>query len=949
MAELRVLGPVEAWAGDRRLDVGHARQQCVLAALLVDANRVVAVDQLLDRVWGDRVPHRGKGNLHSYVSRLRTALADLGDVAIVHRSGGWVLEVDPDRVDLHRFRGLLDRARSAPDPALGLAAVQRALGLWRGEAFTGLETAWTATAREALAAERWTAELERTDLALALGHHLDLLPELAERVRAHPLDERVAGQYLLALARGGRQAAALSHYEVVRARLADELGTDPGLALRDLHQRILAADPAVLAGGPAAPTPTPATGTPVAVPRQLPAPPGAFIGRADELAALTAALDDVDAGTVVISAIGGAGGIGKTWLALHWAHEHLDRFPDGQLFVDLRGFSPDGEPMPASVAVRGFLDALGVEPGRIPTAPESQAALLRGLVADKRILLVLDNAADTRQVVPLLPGGESCTVLVTSRSRLLGLMTAHGARHLNLDVLTDDESRALLARRLGAARVAAEAGAVEELIAFCKGFPLALGVIAARAHGHPHLPLATLAAELRELGLDALADSDPAASLPAVLSWSHRALTAEQQWVFGLLGIAPGPDTGLPAAAALTGLPPVEVGKVLRGLEQASLLTRDSRGRYAMHDLVRAYAADTTEELPPGERDAALRRVVDFYLHTAHAADRALDPHRETVPLDPPVPGADPWTPAGTEDALAWFDTEQPGLLAAQQAAAAAGWHQAVWQLAWALTTFHNRRGHLSEQLVVWRAGLTAAERLDSPSARIRVHRNLGRAHAALRQHEEAVEHLDRALALAERHEPTTQAHIHQVLAWTWSRRGDERRALEHATRSLGFYRALGNPAWEANALNMVGWYAAQNGEHDRAREHCRAALDLHRRHHNPEGEADTLDSLAYIDHETGRHEQAVEHYRQALVLFRRIGNTVQVADTLEHLGRPCAALGRYEEAREVWEEALELFRAQDRADDVERVRGELEGLGAAEREAEGAEGDAGEAENAVR
>ncbi|MGM1060257.1 BTAD domain-containing putative transcriptional regulator [Saccharothrix sp. Mg75] len=927
MGELRVLGPVEAWTAGRRLDVGHARRQCVLAALLVDANRVVTADQLLDRVWGDRVPHRGKGNLHSYVSRLRTALADLGDVAIVHRSGGWVLEVDPERVDLHRFRALLSRARSAPDPARGLAAVDEALGLWHGEAFSGLDTPWVVAAREMLDGERWTAELERTDLALRLGRHTDLLPELAARAAEHPLDERVAAQHLLALALGGRQAEALAHYERVRARLAGELGTDPGAALRDLHRRLLAAEP-VGAAGPAAPA-APAPRQVAVVPRQLPAPPRSFIGRADELAALTAALDDVDAGTVVISAIGGTGGIGKTWLALHWAHQHVHRFPDGQLFVDLRGFSPESEPMPPAVAVRGFLDALGVEPGRMPAGPDAQAALLRGVVADRRMLIVLDNAAGAAQVVPLLPGGRSCTVLVTSRSRLLSLTTAHGAGHLNLDVLSNEESRDLLARRLGAARVEAEARAVDELIALCKGFPLALGVIAARACAHPRMPLATFAAELRDLGLDALADSDPAASLPTVLSWSHQALTPEEREVFGLLGIAPGPDTALPAAAALTGLPPARAAAALRGLEQASLLTRDDRGRYAMHDLIRAYAADTARGLPEAVRRRALRRVVDFYLRTAHAADRLLDPHRELVEPEEAEPGGEPQPLADTAEALAWLDTEHACLLAAQQAAASHGLHRVVWQLAWNLTTFHNRRGHLDEQLAVWHAGLTAAERFDDPTAGIRVHRNLGRAHAALRQHEDAVRHLHVALALAEEHDPVNHAHVHQVLAWTWSRGGDDGKALEHATRALDLYRTLGNPAWEANALNMVGWYAAQLGQHDRAREHCRAALDLHRRHGNPEGEADTLDSLGYIDHHTGDHAPAVEHYRRALVLFREIGNTYQVADTLEHLGHPHAALGQVDEARAAWQEALESYEAQDRPDDTARIQGLLDGLGA--------------------
>ncbi|HEY8981932.1 MAG TPA: helix-turn-helix domain-containing protein, partial [Streptomyces sp.] len=354
----------------------------------------------------------------------------------------------------------------------------------------------------------------------------------------------------------------------------------------------------------------------VPVPRQLPAAPAPFVGRDDELARLDAVLGAGSEGapTVVVSTIAGAGGVGKSWLVLHWAHRNAGRFPDGQLFVDLRGFSPDSEPMDPAVAVRGFLDALGVEPGRVPVAVHAQAALLRSLVADRRMLLVLDNAVDTAQVVPLLPGGDTCVVAVTSRNRLPGLVTGHGARLVSVDTLTDAEAHGLLVARLGAARVDAEPGAVRELVRLCGGFPLALSIVAGRAHTHPHLSLTALAGELRDDVLDVLDDADPAASLPAVLSSSHRALSAEEAHVFALLALAPGPDISLPAAAGLTGLGAGRTRSVLRRLEQSSLIAQDTAGRYRMHDLIRRYAA-TVHTMD----DAGLRRVLDFYTHTAYA------------------------------------------------------------------------------------------------------------------------------------------------------------------------------------------------------------------------------------------------------------------------------------------------------------------------------------------
>ncbi|MFD9697609.1 BTAD domain-containing putative transcriptional regulator [Lentzea sp. NPDC059081] len=913
--ELGVLGEVTAHVDGRVVDLGPARQRCVLAALAVDAGRVVPADQLVERVWGADTPRRGRATLQSYVSRLRGALPVDGP-GIVLRSGGYALVLDgaDHVVDLHRFRELRATARGATG-GQAVALLTEAVALRRGEPLTGLTGEWAEAVRDELLQELLAADQDLVDARLRAGDGEDLLAELAARAARHPLDERTAGQYLLALHRSGRTADALRHYQRLRGRLVEELGADPGPRLRELHQRILAADSTLSVAPPAAP--------PAVVPRQLPATPAHFTGRADELASLTATLDESGPDrTVVISAIGGTGGIGKTWLAVHWAHQRLDRFPDGQLFVDLRGFSPAGAPMASAAAVRGFLDALGADPGRIPVDPHAQTALFRSLVAGRRMLIVLDNAAGTEQVLPLLPGGSSCTVLITSRATLTGVLTRHSAHHLALGTMTDDEARAVLVRRLGADRVAAEPDAVAELIGFCDGLPLALGIIAARAHTHPSVPLAEFAADLRELGMAVL--EEPSTGVPTVLSWSYRVLTPEQQRVFCLLGVAPGPDIGLPAVAALTGLPATRAARVLRDLQDASLLNRGPNGRFSMHDLIRRYATEVAEEQP---REDALRRVVGFYLHTANAADQLLDPRREPLELDPLDAGCLPQPVPGFAAAVAWFDTEHLNLQAAQQTAAAHLWHRQVWQLAWTLGIYQLRRGHRRDRVAVWQAGLTAAGHLRDPATDLLVHRQLGNAYTELGWHDEAVDHLNRALALARRQDdPAGEAHTHRMLAWAWGLAHDDERALDHSTSALELYRAIGNPTWEAHMLNSASWYIARLGDHDRARDHCHTALKLYHLNPDPDGEAATWDTLGYIDHSSGLHAEAVGHYRRAQALLRDLGALVQVAGTLERLGEPHAALGQHAEARAVWREALELYRDQGRDDDAARVQRLLDG-----------------------
>ncbi|MFH8410109.1 ATP-binding protein [Streptomyces sp. NPDC018019] len=668
------------------------------------------------------------------------------------------------------------------------------------------------------------------------------------------------------------------------------------------------------------------------VPQQLPAAPSRFTGRAGELAALTAALDDaVESGTtVMISALGGAGGIGKTWLALYWSHRHADRFPDGQLFVDLRGFTPLGEPMPTAEAVRGFLNALGVDPAEVPADLDAQVGLYRSLVAGRRMLIVLDNARDTAQVAPLLPGGPACTVLVTSRRHLAGLVTAHGARSLDLDVLSEDEARRLLVDHLGAERVDAEPAAVREFLACCAGLPLALSIVAARATAHPGFPLSVLAEELRDhtTRLDELDAGEIPLNLRAAFSSSYHALSPEAAVLLGLLGLAPGPDISLAAAASLAGLPKARARVLLRELETAHLVSQPAPGRYRLHDLIRLYACDQARHHQAGDSlDRALRRLVDFYLHTAYAGDQVLDPHRESVRLDPPAAGCLPHPLRDEAGALAWLDAEHAGVLAAQRLAVERQWHTLVWQLAPALHTYHWRRGLLPDQVAVARAGLDATRHVGDPTAQAPAHRLLAEACALVGRHAEALEHLHQALALAESADDLpSQAHTHRVLAWAWGQRGEVRPALDHATRSLALFQAVGDEEWEARGLNQSAWYSAQLGHFEQAAAYGDKALLLHRRHRNRNGEALSLSVHAYLGLCTGRYAEVLEHGRPALALFRDTGNTYYEAVLLEGIGQAHAALGRPAEAREAWQQALELYRAQRRTDEAERLQLQLAG-----------------------
>jgi tetratricopeptide (TPR) repeat protein len=664
------------------------------------------------------------------------------------------------------------------------------------------------------------------------------------------------------------------------------------------------------------------------VPQQLPAAVTHFAGRAGELATLTRQLRGrADGGTVVISAVSGTAGVGKTALAVYWAHQVADRFPDGQLYVNLRGFDPSGQVMAPAEAVRRFLDALQVPPQRIPVDLDAQAALYRSLLGGKRVLVVLDNARDTAQVRPLLPGARTCLVVVTSRNQLTGLIAADGAHPITLDLLTDEEARQLLVRRLGADRVAAEPVAVGEIITRCAHLPLALALVAARAAVRPHGGLRLLAEELRDAGhrWQMLTSDDPTTDVQAVFSWSYQALTSDAARLFRLLGLHPGPDLSAAAVASLAGLPTSAIRPVLTELTQASLLVEHIPGRYSFHDLLRAYACDLAQHIDTDQqRRSTTHRVLDHYLHTAHTAARLLDPTRDQITLTPPAPGVTPQHPADYQQALDWFTVERPVLLAAVEHAAATGFDTHTWQLTWTLDTFLDRRGHWHDQAAAGRAAVAAAHRLADPTAQARAHRTLAIAYTLLGRFDDAHTQFNRALDPAtQTGDQNGQALTHANMAYLWEQWGRYPQALDHARQALTLYQATGHQNGQARALNAVGWCHSLLGDYRQALAACQQALTLFQELGDREGQAATWDSLGYAHHHLGRHTHAITSYQHALTLYRDLGERYLEADTLTHLGDTHHSTGNHHAAHDAWQQALTILDELNHPD-ADQVRTKL-------------------------
>ncbi|MGW4210441.1 ATP-binding protein [Lentzea sp. NPDC004789] len=624
----------------------------------------------------------------------------------------------------------------------------------------------------------------------------------------------------------------------------------------------------------------------VITPRQLPAAVNHFVGRTAQLAALSRHVDEAATrpGAVTVAAIEGMPGVGKSALALRWAHDNVSRFPDGQLYVDLRGFAPSGAMDPGE-ALWGFLHALGLPKDAPPLDLNAQAGLYRSMLAGRRMLIVLDNARDTDQIRPLLPGTAACHVLITSRYRLTGLVAETGARPISLGCLTHDESALLLGTLLDDDRRTTAAGSVSTLVEHCGRLPLALRIAGARLAGSPDLPV-----ELGEDRLGTLDTGEPEANVTAVFSWSCNALPAPAASLFRLLSVHPGPDFGAAAAAAIAGRPRAD--RLLSELTRAHLLEQRPRQRYGFHDLLRLYAEEQALEVDTAQdRQAATHRMLDHYLHTCIAADSYLGTPWDPVHADAPLPGAKPAPVGDSRAATAWFAAEHPVLMAlvVEQAP-----DEHAWRIAHTMVTYLDRQGHWRDLITTQRAALAAAERLANPAALAMSHRLLGRALSRARQYEASRHHLDLALAAFQANDDVPgQAHTHYALAFLDVVTGHHRDAITHNTRALALARACGRATWEAKALNNIGWCHLRQGDHRQAMRHCRQALALFEKlGTDPDGQAHVQECVGDAHRGLGEFEAALRHYGEALRIREELGNHYTQAGTLRHIAAVHRASG---------------------------------------------------------
>ncbi|MFJ3802409.1 AfsR/SARP family transcriptional regulator [Streptomyces sp. NPDC090088] len=955
-----MLGPVRAWRGDTELVLGPPKERALLALLLTAAGHPVAVHEIVDALWGQDPPDTAVNVVQRHIGALRRLLEpDLparGESRwLVRGSGGYRLDVDADSLDLLRFRALrrqADEAAQDGQPAAATELLMEALALWRGPAASGTSAevrshpSFTALDDEHLAAVKEAAEL-----ALEAGGGLGarVLVTLRQAAAQHPLDEGLQARLILVLAATGHQAEALDVHRTVRTRLADELGVQPGPELQAAHQRVLGrtatrsegTEPAGSAAGAAGPAEAAAAAPALAVavtvrPAQLPVDLAAFTGRRSELARVRDLLPsgDEQPSTVVISAIGGMAGVGKTTLAVHWAHSVADRFPDGQLYVNLRGFHPTGSLMSAAEAIRSFLDAFGVPAQRLPAGLDAQAALYRSLLADRRVLIVLDNARDTEHVRPLLPGAPGCMVVVTSRNQLYGLVAGEGAHFLSLDVLSEADAHAFLSRRLGAERVAREPDAVAEIIALCGRLPLALAVVGARAVVNPTFPLASVAEELRdsEDSLDAFAGEAPVADARSAFSWSYQLLTPAAARVFRLLALHPGPDCSVAAVASLAGQRIGQVRPLLAELVRAHLLTEPVPGRYGCHELLRAYAGELGRAQDGAQDlDTARRRLLGHYLHTVHAADTVIAPTRERLRLRPHATGVTVPRLPDRAAANGWLETNRSVVLAAIEQDARDGSGEFSWQLAATLDLYLDRAGRWQEQLSAQATALGAAQRLGDIRGQAHGHKALGFANGRLDRWDEADAHLARALELfGETGDAMGQGRVHRHFAYLANRRGRHTEALRHYADASSLYRAVGWHSGEAYVANEVGWTHILTGAYEDALKECARALAAHQVSGDRNGAASAWDSLGYAHHHLHAHARALECYEQALLLYRESRDRYLEADTLVHIGDTHRAARDDTRAALAWREALGILEEIDHPEAAD-LRARLNELGTAD------------------
>ncbi|MCK7626262.1 NB-ARC domain-containing protein [Streptomyces sp. RS10V-4] len=864
-----VLGPVRAWRGQTPLAAGSPQQRALLAALLLRGGRTATAPELVDALWGDEPPHAALAALRTYASRLRKALGPDAE-ALVSESGGYALRavdgrpLDLDHDTAEQYAAEAEKAKTAGERGRARELLDAALDLWDGEPLAGLPGPYAETQRTRLQEWRLSLTETRLELDLEAGAHAEAVSELTALTAAHPLRERLRELLMLALYRSGRQAEALAVYADTRRLLADELGVDPCASLSELQQRILRADTDLDA--PAAEDGPDAGGSAFVRPRQLPATVADFTGRAAFVRELSDQLATAEGSVMAVSAVAGIGGVGKTTLAVHVAHTAREHFPDGQLYVDLQGAGHN--PAEPEAVLGAFLRALGTADSAIPDGLEERAAFFRSTLAGRRVLALLDNARDAAQVRPLLPGTEGCAALITSRSRMIDLAGAH---LVDLDVMSPEEALRLFTRIVGEERVASERQAAMAVVGACGFLPLAIRIAASRLASRRTWTVATLASKLADerRRLDELRAGDLA--VKATFELGYKQLEPPQARAFRLLGLADGPDISLAAAAALLGLGAEETEDLLESLVDTSLLESAAPGRYRYHDLVRLYARACAErdEHPPSERDAALSRLLDFYLVTAsrvYALERPGD--RLIAHLE---------------------ETDYPGLEFGARAAA----------LEWLFSE----------------AGcLLACARQSSGPATLRratdlmlLVKDLAESGADALQFEQTSVALLRAAR--EAGDQRAEARVHLALTYVRTLTGRLDAADENAKSAMLLGLATDDPFSSSYAPNDRGIIANSQGRHSDAEGYLRQALSAFQDDHNRQSEASALCNLSRVHLATGRVDSAIQLAAQGIAIYRELGAKRRLANGMYALALAYTEAMRLDEATEQLTAALAIFK----------------------------------------
>ncbi len=899
---VKLLGPVEVIGPKGPASLVGGRQRTLVGLLALRVGNPVSHLKLAEALWGNDLPRTAMRSLYSHVARIRQALDDCGLPGIlITRDSGYVLELPAGEVDTVRFEERVAQGREALARGTTAEAVTRlldGLALWRGKAFEDSEPAgWAAIEVERLAQARMSALEDLWDARLRLGEHATAVNEIERLLAADPARERLVSLLMLALCRSGRHASAIEAYQRLRAHLADRLGVDPSPQLQRLHVAVLRRDPSLDLDGPAAAAPTPK-------PAQLPPRTGHFTGRATE----TSILDETLFQSVVV--ISGSGGMGKTALAVNWAHDNIERFPDGQLYLDLRGHDP-ATIMPSAEALTHLLRGLGMT---------GDLGMYRSALRERRMLILLDNAGSAEQVAPLVPPDSASLLIVTSRRQLAGLALDHAVTAIHLDVLTHEDASTLLQRVLGRDRVAGERDSADQLADLCGRMPLALRIAAAKLAARRMRPLAELVTELTgEDRLGALTVPGDSRSVRAVFATAYQSLNPWAATLFRRLGAHPGPAFSAHLTAALLDH---QVQEALDELAAAHLFTEVDSGHYRFHDLIRLYAVECSQ---PGELSHSQSLIFDWYLAMAEKVNQVLDPARDRVKVSWASPPPNMPFLSSADQVLSFLDSERLNLLPVARLAAQSGHCEITWQLTYLLSGYYTRRGYWSDYAEICREGLAAALRLDDPAAERLMRSVLGVAYNVMHRHEEALEQLTEALRLmrdagdqrgqgmalnniahaytqidrradaiavlqealdlhtADNHVPGIALVLNNI-ADICLQLGDTAQAFAHLERALKLARDLGNGHLEGIVWQNLGETCLVAGDEEGALTHFAQALEIRRRTGERRREADTCNAIGLIHLSRGEHASALTHFGRALALSRELSDQALESATLGHM-----------------------------------------------------------------